>query len=103
MGSNSRVRQAVVLHQALDVTVEGQVVATELALLAVLAGGDHVEGRRALALLADAHRFEAVHDGGLELGHDGIVSPPRHGLSSPAPWRSPSGTARWTWWPGSCR
>src|SRR6266508_4300352 len=23
-------------------------------------------------------------------------------LTTPAPWRSPSGTARWTWWPGSC-
>src|SRR6266545_11082 len=23
-------------------------------------------------------------------------------LTMPAPWRFPSGTARWTWWPGSC-
>src|SRR4030095_7550818 len=27
----------------------------------------------------------------------------RHQLTRPGPSRSPAGTARWTWWPGSCR
>src|SRR6188472_4456671 len=73
------IAQAVVLHQALDEPVEGQVVAAELLVLAVLADGDDVEALAAALLLGDPGRCPPVGDRLLELGHHRIVPPTRHG------------------------
>src|SRR5947207_3025058 len=66
--SSSAVGEPVVLHQALHITVERQVVAPEFPALAVLLRGDHVEAVRSLPLLPELDRLPAVADGLDQLG-----------------------------------
>src|SRR5262249_6192573 len=98
-----RVAEPVVLHEAFDEPVEGQVVAPVLLGLSVLLDGDHVEGLAEVLLLRDLDGLPALLDGLLELGHHRIVPPAGHVSRPRGPWRSRAGTARSTWSSGPCR
>src|SRR6266536_5016396 len=77
------IREVVVLHEALDVAVEGEVVAPEFPLFAVLLHRHHVERRAPRApFLGDADGLPALGDGLDQLPHDGVVAPPGHGQST---------------------
>src|SRR5947207_14029635 len=71
------IREAVVLHEPLDVAVEREVVAPKRPLLAVPLHRHHVERRPPrVPFLGHADGLPALRDGLEQLSHHGVLAPP---------------------------